>query len=62
MGLVAGTLINELIGLLSAGLVLNLRKKRFLFTVLEQAWLHKSACSERNQQILSLLYLNSFTW
>ena len=58
----AGTLINELIGSLSAGLVLNLRKKRFIFTGLEQAQLHKSACSEGNQQILSLLCLNSFTW
>ena len=56
----AGTLMNELNGSLSVGLVLNLRKERFLFTMLVQAQLHKSACSERNQQITSLLYLISF--
>ena len=55
-----GTLMIELNGSLSTGLVLNLRKERFLFTRLVQAQLHKSVCRERNQQILSLLYLISF--
>ena len=43
--------MTELNGSLIAGLVLNLRKERFLFTRLVQAQLHKSACRERNQQI-----------
>ena len=54
----AGTLINKLIGSLSAGLVLNLRKKRFIFTRLEQVQLHKSACSERNQQIATKYFVS----